>query len=879
MFKKSILSFLFPVILILFLSNEIFAQSMKLISATVHQLQIPVLKGIETNPVFQVKIETTGDKNPIYLNGITLKLWGIDIKNDVMEASVFFTEDKPFLRDGIRFGIPEKPNQEISFSGKQALTEGFNYFWFSVQLKENANILNEIQAECVNLTVNNQIVIPDKITSAKPHKLGIALRKHNDDGVHTYRIPGLETTNNGTLIAVYDVRRNGEVDLQEDIDVGMSRSTNGGLTWESMKIIMDMDEWGGLPNGENGVGDPSILVDRQTGTIWVAALWSHGKSNQRTWNSSAPGFNPEETGQLLLVKSEDDGKTWSAPINITKQVKTEKWQLFLQGPGKGISMKDGTLVFPAQFKNGDKIPHSTIIYSKNHGETWQTGTGAKPETTEAQVIELNDSSLMLNMRDDRNRENKSDTNGRSVMVSGDLGKTWFDHPTSNSALIEPNCMASILKEEFMVDGKLQKLVLFSNPDSKYRRKKMTIKISFDDAKTWPSEYNMLLDELVGNGYSCLTKIDENHVGILYEGSQANLVFQIVSIEEIIQQHTGLNYIFKSGTEGYSTFRIPAIITTKSGRLLAFAEGRVNSSSDTGNIDLVMRSSDDGGKTWSPLKIIWNDKENVCGNPAPVEDEKTGEIHLLMTWNLGEDHEREIIDGKSKDTRRVFVSSSSDDGKNWTVPKEITSSVKKENWTWYATGPCHGIQLKFGEKKGRLIIPCDHIEAGSKKYFSHSIYSDDNGSTWQPGGTTPQDQVNECTVAELPDGKLLLNMRNYDRTQKSRKISFSEDAGNTWLDIQPDTALIEPICQASILFTVENETLWFLNPSSEKNRVNMTLKASYDFGKTWKNFKTLNSGPSAYSDLTLIDSNTLGCLYEGGKFNPYEGIVFTTVTMK
>ena len=879
MFKKSILSILLSILLILFLSGEIFPQSMRLVSATVHQLQIPVLKGIEKNPLFQIKIETTGNKYPIYLKGITLKLWGTDIQNDVMEASILFTEDKPFLRESTRFGNPERPNQEISFSGNQLLNEGFNYFWVSVQLNKNANILNEIQAECVSLNVNNQIVIPDKITSAKPQKLGIALRKHSEDGVHTYRIPGLETTNKGTLIAVYDVRRNVEVDLQEDIDIGMSRSTDGGQTWESMKIIMDMGDWGGSPNRENGVGDPSVLVDRQTGTIWVAALWAHGKPNQRTWNSSGPGFTPEETGQLLLVKSEDDGKSWSAPINITKQVKTGKWQLFLQGPGKGISMRDGTLVFPVQFKNEDKIPHSTIIYSQNHGETWKTGTGAKSETTEAQVIELNDGNLMLNMRDDRNRENKSDTNGRSVMVSNDLGKTWFEHPSSNSALIEPNCMGSIIKEEFMVDGKLQKLVFFSNPDSKYRREKMTVKMSFDDAKTWPSEYNLLLDELVGNGYSCLTKIDENHVGILYEGSQANLVFQIISIEEIIEQHTGLNYIFKSGTEGYSTFRIPAIITTKSGRLLAFAEGRVNSSSDTGNIDLVMRSSDDGGKTWSPLKIIWNDGENVCGNPSPVEDVQTGEIHLLMTWNLGEDHEREIIDGKSKDTRRVFVSSSSDDGENWTISKEITSSVKKENWTWYATGPCHGIQLRFGENKGRLVIPCDHIEEGSKKYFSHSIYSDDNGKTWQLGGTTPQDWVNECTVAELSDGKLLLNMRNYDRTQKSRKISYSGDGGISWSSIQADSTLIEPICQASLIFTAENERLWFLNPASEKYRVNMTLKTSSDFGKTWEIAKTLNTGPSAYSDLTLIDKNTLGCLYEGGRFNPYEGIVFTTVTMK
>lgn len=341
----------------------------------------------------------------------------------------------------------------------------------------------------------------------------------------------------------------------------------------------------------------------------------------------------------------------------------------------------------------------------------------------------------------------------------------------------------------------------------------------------------------------------------------------------------LNYIFKSGTEGYSTFRIPAIVTTKTGTLLAFAEGRVNGTSDTGNIDLVMRSSEDGGKTWSPLKIIWNDGENVCGNPAPVVNHETGNIYLLMTWNLGEDHESEIIDGKSKDTRRVYVTFSEDDGKNWATPKEITGSVKKENWTWYATGPCHGIQIEKGKYKGRLVIPCDHIEAGSKKYYSHVIYSDDNGISWRLGGTTPQDQVNECTVAELNNGLLILNMRNYDRTQKSRKISFSEDGGITWSAIQPDKALIEPICQASLIFDKKNRKLWFLNPASEKSRTSMTLKSSKDSGKTWKVEKVLHSGPSAYSDLTLMNKNTLGCLFEGGILSPYEGIVFTKFETK
>lgn len=358
-----------------------------------------------------------------------------------------------------------------------------------------------------------------------------------------------------------------------------------------------------------------------------------------------------------------------------------------------------------------------------------------------------------------------------------------------------------------------------------------------------------------------------------------ILFFKLLFPDAIAKDNDLNYIFKAGTEGYASFRIPAIVKTNSGKLLAFAEGRVNSSSDTGNIDLVMRSSDDNGNTWSPLKIIWNDSDNVCGNPAPVIDTETGEIHLLMTWNLGEDHERQIIDLESKDTRRVFVTSSTNDGQTWTNPREITSAVKPANWTWYATGPCHGIQLQKGIHKGRLVIPCDHIEAKTKYYYSHIIYSDDHGKTWNTGGTTPQDRVNECTVSELPNGKLMLNMRNYDRTQKTRKVSLSNDGGLSWSELQNDTALIEPICQASLLFSDDTGTLWFLNPASTDSRTNMTLKASTDFGESWKTYKILYPGPSAYSDLCQINTEQLACLYEAGHSNPYEGIVFETIHFK
>lgn len=340
-------------------------------------------------------------------------------------------------------------------------------------------------------------------------------------------------------------------------------------------------------------------------------------------------------------------------------------------------------------------------------------------------------------------------------------------------------------------------------------------------------------------------------------------------------------VFEQGEDGYKCYRIPAIIKCANNDLLAFAEARKNGCSDTGDIDLVSKQSSDNGKTWGPLQMVWDDSLNVCGNPAPVVDFETGVLHLLTTWNLGQDHERDIIAQSSLDTRRVFVLSSDDNGNNWTSPKEITSTVKDSSWTWYATGPGSGMQISKGEYKGRMIIACDHIEAESKKYYSHIIYSDDAGENWKLGGTTPQDQVNECEVAELSDGSLLLNMRNYDRDQKFRQTAISNDGGITWTDQKHDKALIEPICQASLQSILHQgkHALVFSNPASQDARSKMTIRISSDEGKTWNQDYTITKNPSAYSDLLEIKNGEIACLFETGDESPYERIVYTSLSLK
>jgi sialidase-1 len=337
-------------------------------------------------------------------------------------------------------------------------------------------------------------------------------------------------------------------------------------------------------------------------------------------------------------------------------------------------------------------------------------------------------------------------------------------------------------------------------------------------------------------------------------------------------------LFISGQGGYHTYRIPALAVTTRGTVLAFAEGRKNSRGDSGDIDLLLRCSTDHGETWSPTQVVWNDGANTCGNPCAVVDRQTGTVWLLMTWNRGDDSEKEIINRTSKETRRVFVAHSMDDGSNWSGPCEITEHLKRQNWTWYATGPGSGIQIEHGPQAGRLIIPCDHIESDTAHHYSHIIYSDDHGNCWRLGGTTPKAQVNECEVVELSDGRLLLNMRNYDRSIKSRQIAFSEDGGLTWQEQRFDRALIEPRCQAAIErgrwpAGDRSGVILFSNPAHESKRVNMTVRASYDDGQTWPDTKVVYAGPSAYSDLAVLADGQVACLYEAGLTSAYESIMF------
>ena len=316
-------------------------------------------------------------------------------------------------------------------------------------------------------------------------------------------------------------------------------------------------------------------------------------------------------------------------------------------------------------------------------------------------------------------------------------------------------------------------------------------------------------------------------------------------------------VFVSGRDGYHTYRIPAIAVTNQGTVLAFCEGRKTGHGDHGDIDLVLKRSSDGGETFGPMQLVYEEggtAKVTIGNPTVLVDRQTGTIWLAFC----------------RDNDHVLVTHSDDDGLTWAKPVDLTDTLKVDWWTWYATGPGHGIQLTRPPHEGRLIVPCNHTNAGKRQCWSHVFHSDDHGRTWQLGGSVPDDHTSEPEIVELVDGTLMMNTRNWPpRPAHRRAVSLSRDGGATWSKPYHDAALITPHCQGSIIrYTARPEyaknRILFSNPASVEARERMTVRLSYDEGKTWPVARTLHEGPSAYSCLVILPEMTIGCLYEGGR---------------
>jgi sialidase-1 len=345
-----------------------------------------------------------------------------------------------------------------------------------------------------------------------------------------------------------------------------------------------------------------------------------------------------------------------------------------------------------------------------------------------------------------------------------------------------------------------------------------------------------------------------------------LVASVSGATEGAKKDVSKTVIYESGKLGYHTYRIPALIVTQKGTLLAFCEGRKTGRSDHGDIDLMLRRSSDGGKTWDQQEIVYEEggtEKITIGNPCVVGDQETGIVWLAFC----------------RDNDRVFMTHSIDEGKSWASPEEITEKVKEPEWGWYATGPGHGIQLKHGKYKGRLVLPCDCGDSEGwgdwdKKGRSLVIYSDDHGKSWTRGGITEK-SMNECEVVELADGSLLLSMRNY-RGAKQRAFAVSKDGGGTWSSPENHEQVYCPTCQASLHRHSWQPDIILHSGPGGPGRNNMTIRASYDEGKSWPVAKVLMEGSGAYSDLAVLPDGRIGCLFEIGG---YKQIVFMTFPLQ
>lgn len=346
--------------------------------------------------------------------------------------------------------------------------------------------------------------------------------------------------------------------------------------------------------------------------------------------------------------------------------------------------------------------------------------------------------------------------------------------------------------------------------------------------------------------------------------------------------------YRQQTDGYHTYRIPAAVVSGAGTVLAFAEGRRGSAGDSGHIDLVLRRSVDGGRTWGELRVVATEpRRGTAGNPAPaVLDD--GRIVLVFVRQGPSATEEKIRRGQvaAADGRRVFVQISEDDGVTWPAPREITQSVKRPEWRWYATAPGHALVVRQGPDAGRIVVPANHSlppsgqDNGTEGPYNggHSLLSDDGGQTWRIGYVDDNPDgyvnINESTATELPGGRLYVNARTDSTAPGTRADAYSADGGQTLeLPFRPQAGLAGPVVEGSVAWCEPPGVLLFSGPAAPDARAMMTVRASDDLGVTWRVAHTVSGLPAAYSDLVRVDADTVGLLFETGNFGPYESIAF------
>ena len=663
-------------------------------------------------------------------------------------------------------------------------------------------------------------------------------------------------------------------------EVILKKSTDGGLTWSDR-----------LPVPENwGTGTNCPCIHRLVGPDGVARLLI------------VEGSGPKTDGKMRQSISVDDGETWTpleenglscivAPITIIPISENRHLAHYHQGHGPG--------------SRGTPLAIWQAI-SKDGGISWQDERlvgeypGAHP--CEPALIRSPDGRSIASI----SRENTRVYNSM-IQFSEDEGETWSEMREVPAALTGDRHMP-----RYTGDGRL--IIAFRDTAQDSPTK--------GDFVAWIGTFDDLLEGKEGQYrirlFNSPIKGDLGYPGVecLPDGTIAATTYAVFSPEDVMvskngrhahcesvisvrfhpdeldrkhreqvqatSRRAGHSDLFVSGTDGYHTFRLPALVVAPDGDLLAICEGRRKGPGDHGDLSLVFKRSTNNGEAWGPLQYIYGesteDRDVTIGNPCPVVDRETGTIWLPFC--------RENVD--------VLMTRSDDNGHTWSDPVDITAQVKEPEWDWYATGPGNGIQIEEGPYRGRLVIPCDHDELrnGRRIMCSQAIFSDDHGDTWTLGRTIGP-HTDECQVVELPGGTLMMNIRNYwGRTgnrpdlASCREIAYSEDGGETWQDIRFDNTLIEPLCQASIIkHTGESgksagegsPLLVYSNPADQSERCRMTVRLSRDQGRTWFAEKLVHEGPSAYSSLVSLPDGSIGLLFEGGDHHRREWLRFLRFT--
>ncbi len=316
-------------------------------------------------------------------------------------------------------------------------------------------------------------------------------------------------------------------------------------------------------------------------------------------------------------------------------------------------------------------------------------------------------------------------------------------------------------------------------------------------------------------------------------------------------------LFMSGEGGYTRYRIPSLAVSTQGTVLALCEARGGTGSDWSDVDLVLRRSLDGGRTWTAMRRIADAGPLTAGNPCPVVDRGTGTIWLPFC--------RGSKPGRGN--AEIFLMKSVDDGKTWSEPVPISDSTKDPAWPFAGTGPGHGIQLKTG----RLLIPCwaDSTPRCGEIQTSYCFYSDDHGASWKLGQPLTRNASDECDVVELADGTVYLNARSR-QGKRQRAYALSSDGGHTWSEVKYDPSQPEPSCDGGLVRLTDTarfdrSRVLVASPADPNARRTMTVRLSYDECRTWPVSKVVYEGPSAYVDLAVCRDQQVLCLYEADNY--------------